>query len=177
MSSVEPEKNNCWYAVFTKPRSEKKVLERLEEQEVLSFLPLVKTVRQWSDRKKTVQLPLIPSYVFVCMPEKELNKVLPINGVVRILKHLGKPAKIQPNEIQNLKILSDNGDATTISVGERVVKGDAVIVNRGSFQGLVGTCIRDGNKHRVVVKIDSLGSSFSVDIPMSHLEKLEKVIL
>jgi transcription antitermination factor NusG len=65
-----------WYAIFTKPRSEKKVHQRMLDQQIEAFLPLVKTVRQWSDRKKTVEVPLISSYVFVYLPENDLYKTL-----------------------------------------------------------------------------------------------------
>ena len=91
--------NLNWYAIFTKPRSEKKVFQRMLDQDIEAFLPLVKTVRQWSDRKKTVEVPLISSYIFVCMEEKDLYKTLPIQGTVNVLKHLGKPAKIRTVEI------------------------------------------------------------------------------
>lgn len=172
MELTKSETDKNWYAVFTKPRAEKKVVERLEENSIEVFLPLVKTLRQWSDRKKYVQLPLIPSYVFVHMIEKDLNKVLPYPGTVAVLKHLGKPAKVKQSEIDNLKILSDNADVSDILSVDRVGKGDAVMVSKGSFTGLIGVCIKDGNKHRVVVQIDSLGSCFSVDIPLNHLEKI-----
>jgi len=172
MELTKSETEQNWYAVFTKPRAEKKVVERLEEGDIEVFLPLVKTLRQWSDRKKYVQLPLIPSYVFVRMNEKDLNKVLPYPGTVAVLKHLGKPAKVKQSEIDNLKILSDNADASDIISVDKVGKGDAVMVSKGSFAGLIGVCIKDGNKHRVVVQIDSLGSCFSVDIPLNHLEKI-----
>ena len=78
-----------WYAIFTKPRSEKKVHQRMLDQQIEAFLPLVKTVRQWSDRKKTVEVPLISSYVFVYLPENDLYKTLPVQGTVNVLKYLG----------------------------------------------------------------------------------------
>jgi len=115
MNLSKPEKTKNWYAIFTKPRAEKKVLERMEMEEIEAFLPLIKTVRQWSDRKKTLMLPLIPSYVFVNMLEKDLFKTLPIHGTVNVLKHLGKPAKIREVEIDNLRILSSNSDSNEIS--------------------------------------------------------------
>lgn len=175
MEVIRPEMEKKWFAVFTKPRSEKKVHDRFEEHEIESFLPLIKTVRQWSDRKKTLKLPLIPSYVFVHMHERELNKTLPIPGTVAVLKHLGKPAVIRQDEIENLRILSDNADPNTIVTGVRMSKGDPVEVTKGPFMGLIGTCIKDGNKHRVVVQLNLTGSCFSVDIPLSHLERIQKI--
>lgn len=170
--SPDPEKN--WYAIFTKPRSEKKVFQRMQDNEIEAFLPLVKTVRQWSDRKKTLEVPLIPSYIFVYLPENELYRTLPIQGTVSVLKHLGKPAKIREVEIENLRILSNNSDSHNIEHGISVSRGDDVEVTNGPFMGLIASCVNEGKNHRVVVNIDSLGSSFNVNIPLSFLRKIKK---
>lgn len=173
MNLNKPSKTKNWYAIFTKPRAEKKVLERMEMENIEAFLPLIKTVRQWSDRKKTLQLPLIPSYVFVNMVEKDLYKTLPIPGTVNVLKHLGKPAKIREVEIDNLRILSSNSDSKDVATCTNIIKGDAIEVTNGPFMGLIATCLKEGNNHRVVVKIDSLGACFNVNIPLSFLRKIE----
>ncbi len=176
MNTEKPTKPIYWYAVFTKSRAEKKVYERLLENEVESFLPIFTTVRQWSDRKKTVKLPLIPSYVFVKMPEKNLRDILPIHGIVGVLKHLGKPAKIFDYEIDNLRILCDSQEEVKSTNDVRVLKGDTVEVTNGPFMGLIAICEREGQKHRVIVKIDTLGSCFTVNIPLSFLRKIKKKI-
>jgi len=173
MNLSKPDEQKNWYAIFTKPRAEKKVLQRMLENEIDAFLPLTKTVRQWSDRKKTVESPLISSYVFVNLEEKELYKTLPIPGTVNVLKHLGKPAKIREDEIENLKILSTNHKDIEVSNYDRVLAGDAVEVTKGPFLGLIATCEKTSTGHRVVVKIDSLGSCFNVNIPLSFLRKIE----
>lgn len=172
MGTVKSLREKYWYAIFTKPRAEKKVEQRMLDEGIEVFLPLVKTVRQWSDRKKTVVLPLIPSYVFVHMEEVDLNKTLPIHGTVSVLKHLGKPAKIREVEIENLRILSSNSGSEDISSCVNVEKGDDVEVTNGPFLGLIARCIQHGNNHRVVVKIDALGSCFNVNIPLSFLRKI-----
>ncbi len=173
MTTESPENIKNWYAIFTKPRSEKKVLQRMLDNDIEAFLPLVKTVRQWSDRKKTLEVPLIPSYIFVFLPERELYRTLPIQGTVSVLKHLGKPAKVREVEIENLRILSNNSENHNIEPGARVSKGDDVQVTNGPFMGLIATCINEGKNHRVVVNIDSLGSSFNVNIPLSFLRKID----
>lgn len=173
MNLSNPEEQKNWYAIFTKPRAEKKVLQRMLENDIDAFLPLTKTIRQWSDRKKTVELPLISSYVFVNLEEEELYKTLPIPGTVNVLKHLGKPAKIRDEEIENLKILSSNTKDFEVSNYTRVIQGDAVEVTKGPFMGLIATCEKTSSGHRVIVKIDSLGSCFNVNIPLSFLRKIE----
>lgn len=174
MNNTEsPSNKKQWYAIFTKPRSEKKVHERMLEQDIEAFLPLIKTVRQWSDRKKTLEIPLISSYIFVHMEERELYRTLPIQGTVSVLKHLGKPARIKELEIENLRILSSNSEGQIISEEIQVVSGDDVEVINGPFMGLIATCVNDGKNHRVIVKIDSLGSCFNVNIPLSFLRKID----
>src|ERR1035437_2288373 len=94
-----------WYAVYTKPRAEKKVFERLSAQGFEAYLPMQTRMREWSDRKKKVQTPLISSYVFVNTKKENLFTTLQIQGTARILKYLGKPAIIREYEIKNLRIL------------------------------------------------------------------------
>lgn len=174
MNLSKPEELSYWYAIFTKPRSEKKVLQRMLDHEIDAFLPLIKTVRQWSDRKKTLEVALIPSYIFVRMPEKDLYKTLPIQGTVNVLKHLGKPAKIRDIEIENLRILSGNGENHQIHNCIDIASGDEVEVINGPFMGLIATCVNDGKNHRVIVNINALGSCFNLNIPMSFLRKIKK---
>jgi len=160
-----------WYAIYTRPRSEKKVHELLNQYKFNSYLPLVTTIRQWSDRKKKVQLPLIPSYIFVKIEEKNLKNILPIIGVVRILKHLGKPAKIQDYEIENLKILlSDTANITLIET-LNLKKGDSIIVEKGAFKGLIAECVKLNGKHRVIVRIEGIENVIEVNIPLSYVKK------
>jgi len=173
MNLSKPEDKKYWYAIFTKPRAEKKVHQRMIDSDIEAFLPLVKTVRQWSDRKKTIQIPLISSYVFVYMLEKDLNQTLPIQGTVNVLKHLGKPAKVRDIEIENLKILSDSNESFEIDNSIKVLKGEIVEVLKGPFMGLIATCEKTSGNHRVIVKIDSLGSCIIVNVPLSYLRKIE----
>jgi transcription antitermination factor NusG len=173
MNLSNPDETINWYAIFTKPRSEKKVFQRMLDHDIEAFLPLVKTVRQWSDRKKTLQVPLISSYIFVRMDEKDLYKTLPIQGTVNVLKYLGKPAIIKDVEIENLQILSSNSEKHEITNCVSVSNGDSVEVTNGPFMGLIATCLKEGTNHRVIVKIDSLGTCFNVNIPLSFLRKIE----
>jgi transcription antitermination factor NusG len=177
MNSSDLKNENFWYAVYTKPRSEKKVHQRMLERDIDAFLPLVKTVRQWSDRKKTIQIPLISSYVFVNMAEKDLSKTFLIPGAINVLKHLGKPAKIREVEIDNLKILSGNSHEFDMEPCMKLVEGDIVEVTKGPFMGLIATCEKGCGNHRVVVNIDSLQSCITVNVPLSYLRKIEKKVL
>ena len=163
-----------WYALYVKSRTEKKVSEELTYLEIEHYLPLQKVLKQWSDRKKTLEVALIPSYIFVRMPEKDLYKTLPIQGTVNVLKHLGKPAKIRDIEIENLRILSGNGENHQMHDCIDITSGDEVEVINGPFMGLIATCVNDGKNHRVIVNINALGSCFNLNIPLSFLRKIKK---
>ena len=78
-----------WYVIYTKPRNEKKVAERLQQIGITVYCPMITMIKQWSDRKKKVQIPLLNSYVFVCLEDKEREKVFQVSGVVRYLFWLG----------------------------------------------------------------------------------------
>ena len=103
--------NDNWFAIYTKPRNEKRVFERLIDRGFNCYLPLKKVLRKWSDRKKIVDEPLISSYVFVKTSEKERCEVLKDPGVLNFVFWLGKPACIKEEEIiQMKKFLGDFSD-------------------------------------------------------------------
>ena len=162
-----------WFAVYTMPRAEKKVFDRINEFGVEAYLPLMTSIRMWSDRKKKVTAPLISSYVFVKTEEIKLNDLLKIQGVMGVLKHLGKPAKIRDVEIENLKILLNDSDNVAL-LDEDVVfeKGDKIRVIKGPFKGLIGDCYEMKGKHRIIAAISTVNHFFEVNVPLSFLEKI-----
>ena len=92
-----------WFALYTKSRNEKRVAENLAALGIEAYCPLVTTIKQWSDRKKKVESPLIPSYVFVKIEEANRKDVFQVAGVVQYVFWLGKPAIIKSQEIEALK--------------------------------------------------------------------------
>ncbi|NLA48892.1 MAG: UpxY family transcription antiterminator [Bacteroidales bacterium] len=162
-----------WFAVYTYPRAEKLVHARLEEEAVESFLPLQKTYRQWSDRKKLIMKPLLSSYVFVKVIPKEFSKVYKTYGVVRFVSFEGQPVAIPQNQIDNLRLLV-NSDAELEVTSEKFEKGDFVEVINGSMTGLTGELIRTGGKRRVIVRIDKLEQNILLTIPVTFLRKIKE---
>ena len=92
-----------WFVIHTKPRFEKKVEERLLSFGVEAYCPTRKEIRLWSDRKKKIDVPLLPSMVLVKLEEKNVNDVFNINGVVRYMFWLGKRAIVRQQEVDVLK--------------------------------------------------------------------------
>jgi transcriptional antiterminator RfaH len=164
---IEPK----WYAIYTNPRAEKLVYARLLEIGVETFLPLQKTIRQWSDRKKLVEKPLLSSYVFVKVIPKEFPAVYKTIGVVKFISFEGHPVAIPQNQIDNLKLLI-NSDAEIEVTSDKLAKGDNVKVVTGSLIGLTGELVSFGGKKRVVVRIDKLDQNIVVTIPVTFLKKI-----
>lgn len=160
-----------WYAVYTRPRAEKIVHNRLIELGIESFLPLYKTLRQWSDRKKVVEKPLFPSYLFVRVNWKKYHEVCQVEGVVKFISFEGKAVPIPERQISNLKILVTGNVSIEIS-GEKLAKGDTVEVTNGVLAGLTGELIRIKRKNKVVVRIDRIDQNLILDIPVAFLRKL-----
>ena len=159
-----------WYAIYTHPRAEKQVYNRLLEAGIEAFLPLQKTYRQWSDRKKLVEKPLLSSYVFVKTWAKNFPVVYKVYGVVKFVSFEGQPVPIPQNQIDNLRLLI-NSDAEIEVTGEKLEKGDSVEVISGSLVGLTGELISIGGKKRVLVRIDKLDQNIIVTIPVTFLKK------
>jgi len=162
---------NNWYALHTNSRAEKKVAERLTESGFETYLPLVTTLKIWSDRKKKVQTPLISSFVFIKTDKEQLYDALNVQGVAGVLRFLKKPAIIPEHEINNMKILLNEMEEVKSLSSERLKKGEEVEVVQGPFAGLLAEAIEIKGKYRVVVNIAALGAAFSVNIPMSFVQK------
>jgi transcription antitermination factor NusG len=160
-----------WYALYTRPRAEKLVFQRLVEEGIETFLPLQKTYRMWSDRKKLVEKPLLSSYIFVKTNNKCFPKVYKTNGVVKFVSFEGQPVSIPQNQIDNLRLLVDS-DAEIVVSSEKFDPGDNVEVISGSLIGLTGELIRIGSKNRVVVRIDRLDQNLILKIPKAFLRKV-----
>ena len=114
-----------WHVIYTKPRAEKKVEERLNNFGIEAYCPVKQQVKQWSDRKKKILVPVLPSMVLVNIDEKERNKVFDIPGVVRYMFWLGKHAIVKEEEVDLLKtILTQNNIVSqtteTLKVGETI---------------------------------------------------------
>ena len=124
-----------WYAVYTRPRFEKRVMKGLQDQGIDAYLPLIKTLRQWSDRKKLVEVPLFSSYVFVNIDRRFYDQVLQIHGAVKYITFEGKAATIPNDQIDILRIIVNSNEKVETHWGTRR-KGDKVMVTAGSLKGL-----------------------------------------
>jgi transcription antitermination factor NusG len=144
-----------WYVVYTKPKWEKKVAEQLQKMGIECYCPLVTQMRQWSDRKKKVEVPLFNSYVFVQLSESERNLVFQSVGAVRYLFWLGKPAIVRDEEIDVIKKWLNTSDCIDLTVSSYQI-GDTIQLESGPFSAQKATIQEMTNTHYVLV-LESMG--------------------
>jgi transcription antitermination factor NusG len=156
-----------WYAIYTRPRWEKKVNNLLLQKGIESYCPLNKVRRKWSDRVKTIEEPLFKSYVFVKITDEERTNVRMTNGVVNFVYWNGKPAIIKEKEIVTIKRFLDEHENVEV-VKMELNAGDTVEVIAGPMMDKQGKVLEVKNK-TVKVCIDSLGYMLIAYIDKSKL--------
>jgi transcription antitermination factor NusG len=163
-----PGKN--WYALYTRPRWEKKVSGYMEEAGLDHFLPLRKTLRQWSDRKKWVEEPLFRSYIFVHIPAADYYNALNIPGVVRYVSFGGKAVTIPERQIRMVQdLLAMNIDLEVTD--ESLQPGERVKIRYGALKDIEGELVEYRSKSMVALRIDHISGSILVSIPANYIMK------
>ena len=160
-----------WFAVYTRPRYEKKIEKLLLERNIQCYLPLIKTLRQWSDRKKWVEMPLFNSYVFVNTDSTNRYEILNLPGVVRFVSFEGIPVTIPEEQIENIRwILSS--EIPTQSLEEKIPEGSKVEIIKGPLRGLRAEMVQYNNRKKIVLRLDHLETSLEIQIPENHVKVL-----
>jgi transcriptional antiterminator RfaH len=150
-----------WYVVYTKPKWEKKVAERLNQIGVVTYCPLVSKISQWTDRKKTIEVPLFNSYVFVQIVEKERSLIFDVPGTVRYLYWLGKPAVVKDAEIKAIQDWLAIPDSFEIGV-DKWQKGDKIVLESGPFVAQ-SAVIQEVKQNHYILILESLGCILRVE--------------
>lgn len=144
-----------WYVVYTKPKWEKKVAERLNEIGVVTYCPLIMKISQWSDRKKTISVPLFNSYIFVQLEDIDRNRVFEVAGTVRYLFWLGKPAIVRNAEIEAIQKWLSTPDEYEITL-DKWQKGDKIMLDSGPFISQTAI-IQEVKQNHYIMILETLG--------------------
>lgn len=166
-----------WYVLYVRSCQEKKVHELLQENQLESFLPIVKTIRKWSDRKKIVFKPLFPSYVFVKINSKlEFYKALSVNGACAYIQFGGEYARAKEKEILNIKLFTESSEISNIKTSNQLFKiGEIKKINSGSLSGLECEILKVNNINKLIVRIFSLQQSIIATIPSCHIVDIHEL--
>lgn len=166
------EQDKRWYALYTKPRWEKKIDTALVKKGINSWCPLQKIERQWSDRKKIVEEPLFKSYIFVRINLKDKVPVLMTDGILNFVHYLGKPAVIRDEEVELIKhYLNEKEASISLIAKEGFMEDTKIRVNHGVFMGKEGTVLRNARK-KIYVKLETLGQVMVVEFPAEYLNPI-----
>ena len=167
VSSVIKMDQPCWYAVYTKPRSEKKVASRLAKDGINVYCPTYISIRKWSDRRKKVELPVFTSYLFVCVDRTDYAAVLNDPGVLNYVFHIGKPAVISNTEIERLQRFLGDIQSDERAIVRTLQVGEKARIQQGPLAGMEGL-IKDHSRHKAFLVLDKL--NLIVEIEKNKLE-------
>ncbi|MDN3668137.1 UpxY family transcription antiterminator [Echinicola jeungdonensis] len=158
-----------WFVMYTAPRAEKKVAQRLREKNVEVFLPMITEIRQWSDRKKKVERPLFNGYLFVKTDKARLWESLQVQGAVKFVNFSGDHAIVRQQEIDAIQRIITTGVAVEVETTE-IEEGEQVKILGGPLQGFEGECVQKGNQDYFVIRVPSIAQTVMVNVPRKFLE-------
>ena len=160
-----------WYPVYTRSRAEKKAFNELNRKGITTYLPLHKTLKQWSDRKKFIEEPLLKSYLFVYISTKEYAEVLMTNGIARFLYFSGKIASMPEQQIEQLKLLLATEQELTIFDYD-IKPGQKVLVKAGPFKDMIAEMVSVQNKERIILRLENIGYSIDINTSLAFVEPI-----
>ncbi len=159
-----------WYALHTRPRHEKIVAHRLEERGVTAFLPLIKEVHRWSDRKKTLQLPLFTCYVFAKFTpnRSERLRMLRVDGVFGLVGAKGEGTPIPDAQMDAVRSLAET--ELPWSAHPFLKIGQRVRIRSGALDGMEGILLSRNGDRTLVISIDAIQRSLAVRVEGYEVE-------
>jgi transcription antitermination factor NusG len=161
--------NAGWYLIYTKPRQEKKVYTRLSELKVTSFLPTKRTLRTWHDRRKFVEEPLFPSYVFVYLNNMQsYYHGIDADGALHYVKTGKKMALVSDAVVNNIKLCTDRAEEIEVT-DNTFVPGRKLVISHGALTGLACEVVQCNNKEKLLVRVDLLQRSILLTISEDYL--------
>ncbi|SDG41771.1 Transcription antitermination factor NusG [Pedobacter terrae] len=165
------DQNYRWYPVYTHSRAEKKANGELNRKGIQTYLPLKKAVKQWSDRKKIVEEPLIKSYLFVYISAREYAEVLMTNGVARFIYFANRIASIPEQQIHDLKLLLAT-EADLELIDYDIKPGESVLIKAGPFKGIRAELVSVHNKQRIILRLQDMGYSININTSIAFIAPL-----
>jgi transcriptional antiterminator RfaH len=161
--------NKGWYVIYTRPCHEKKVVAQLLDKLPDIFYPTEKTMRIWCDRKKYIESPVFPSYVFVYLSDLEdYYTVLKTDGALYYVKTGKENAIVNEEIILNIKSMVNHGKGLQVS-SDYFSPGQPVLVQQGSLAGLSGELVSVNGSNKILIRIHLLQRSLLVTVPPEYL--------
>ena len=158
-----------WYLIYTKPRHEKKVYTLLSESGIKSFLPTRKALRQWHDRKKYIDEPLFPSYVFIYLDDMQhYYKGMDTDGFLYYVRTGKSIARVNDTVIDNIRLLVDRNSDVEVS-SSHFQPGRKMVIAQGALTGLACEVIQFDGRQKLLVRVDLLQRNLLLTLPSESL--------
>jgi transcription antitermination factor NusG len=171
---LDPQKPR-WFAMYTKPRAEKKVFAELERMQIEAYLPLRKELRQWSDRKKWVEFPLFPSYVFARLTTKTYYEIPKfVDGFLCYVIIRGNRIAVRDEEIETIRLMLEECPTEIDLIDANFEIGDRVKITGGLLMGKTAELVDYKGKQRVAIRLETLDTKLALVIDKRYLELIDK---
>ena len=162
--------SRLWFAVWTRSRHEQVVRTQLDERHVTCFLPTLTKWSRWRDRRKQIEVPLFPGYVFARFAPHERLSVLKCSGVVSLVSVNGSPVPIPEHEIEGIRQLV--ASMLPYDPCPTIKTGTMVEVTHGPLKGVVGRLTRKGTQARLILAVNLIGQGVSVQVDAADVRAL-----
>lgn len=173
ISGIQVDKK--WYVLQSQPLKEIKVFEQIYKKNIEVYLPLIDTIRYWSDRKKKIKVPLFPGYLFVYADLDERYKAISSTfGALRYLMYQKRHAIISGDEINNIRISLIEPERVRIE-DAKLIEGDLVEITHGIFKGLKGIIVQIRGNYKLMVSIVEMNTTFSVQLNNSEVKLINRI--
>jgi transcription antitermination factor NusG len=159
-----------WYAVHTAANREQRVAEQFKQRSMECFLPTYESLRQWKDRRKTLNRPLFPGYLFVHIPLCERTRVVQVPGVAYLVGFNGRPAALAESDVESIRkalaLRMQLEPHAYLTVGCRVR------ICNGPFEGAEAILVRQSKPFRIVLSLQLIQSSVALEVSSTDIELL-----
>jgi transcription antitermination factor NusG len=158
-----------WCLLYTKPRHEKKVHTRLTELKINAFLPTRKTLRTWHDRRKYIDEPLFPSYVFIYLNDMQnYLEGMDTEGALYYVRTGKEIAHVSDAVVNSLKIATNQGENVEVS-DSFYQPGTKLVISQGALTGLTCEVVEHNDKLKLLVRVELLKRNILLTLPEDHL--------
>lgn len=159
-----------WFVYYTYPKAERVIKEEFQKANFEVFLPIHTINRQWSDRVKSLEVPLFPNYIFIKSSKNEIYNIIRHPKIVKYVAFDGRPAVLKDKEVYIMQEISSNHKH--IEIDYSLMIGEKVKIISGPLQGCIGTLIEKRGSKRFAIKLYELHQTMSFEIDIDSFEKL-----
>lgn len=169
LGTLLPPSEVRWYAAYVVTRHEKVVAQQFLRRGLETFLPLYRATRRWKNRRALVELPLFPGYLFLRISLGDRMRALEVPSVVHIVSVRGEPVAMPDGEIESLRTAMQ---LRTTEPCSYFASGKRIRIKAGPLQGLEGVVVRQNHRTRMIVSVDFIQRSTTVELWPEDLEYL-----